>query len=122
MSKLEANPTAPTVQTEGLQDWLLRDFTICQKEYIVASIYPVLQKTLVHFVAEAKRSNQIQEKVEAPKQPEPPKLSAAPSKNLSESPAPKAKGSQSKPKPKRQTPSTTTNPKSFFSQPILSSN
>ena len=49
----------------GLSDWLIRDFTIGQREYIVESLYPVLQKTLVHFVAEAKRHNQIQEKSQA---------------------------------------------------------
>lgn len=46
----------------GLSDWLIRDFTLGQREYIVESLYPVLQKSLVHFVAEAKRHNQIKEK------------------------------------------------------------
>jgi len=50
---------------DGLSDWLIRDFTIGQREYIVESLYPVLQKTLVHFVAEAKRHNQINEKPQA---------------------------------------------------------
>ena len=70
-------------QLNGLSDWFIKDFTLGQKEYIVQNLYPVLQKTLVHFVAEAKRFNQIKEKTDSAKVNErlvkgqPPKSSSA---------------------------------------------
>lgn len=56
----------------GCSDLLLNGFTLAQKQYIVANLYPTLTKTLVHFIGEAKRMNQIEEKLEiaSPLRPE----------------------------------------------------
>lgn len=39
------------------QDALLKNFSLAQREYIVTKLYPIIRKTLVHFVTEAKNNN-----------------------------------------------------------------
>ena len=41
---------------------------MAQKQYIVTNLYPTLTKTLVHFIGEAKRMDQIEEKLEVSNQ------------------------------------------------------
>jgi len=36
------------------KDTLLKEFTPGQRDLIIHKLYPVLKKTLVHFIAEAK--------------------------------------------------------------------
>lgn len=38
-------------------DLLLKDFSVAQRDYIVTKLYPIIKKTLVHFVTEAKNNN-----------------------------------------------------------------
>ena len=38
-------------------DWLLKDFTVSQKYYIVHKLYPILKNTLEHFITEAQNWN-----------------------------------------------------------------
>lgn len=45
-----------------MNDTLLKSFSKAQKEYIIKHLYPELSKALVHFISEAKRHNQIDEK------------------------------------------------------------
>ena len=45
-----------------MNDTLLKSFSKAQKEYIIKHLYPELSKALVHFISEAKRRNQIDEK------------------------------------------------------------
>ena len=44
----------PISYSQEAKDVLIKDFTPGQKDYIIAKLYPVLRKTLVHFIAEAK--------------------------------------------------------------------
>lgn len=46
------------------RDSLLKDFSAGQRDYILHKLYPVLKKTLVHFIAEATLNNQIVEREE----------------------------------------------------------
>ena len=45
-------------------DTLLKEFTGGQRDYIIDKLYPIIRKTLVHFIAEAKMQNAIQEREE----------------------------------------------------------
>ena len=49
---------------EGLNDHILSQFSIAQKEYIVEKLYPSIEKALVHFISEAMRHNEIVERKE----------------------------------------------------------
>lgn len=76
------------------------------------SLYPVLQKSLVHFVAEAKRHNQIKEK---PLELTESTTTAGPKENSKQTDVQKFGITQKtktpvKPKPKRTIPSTTIDP------------
>ena len=47
-----------------MDDTILKGFTLPQKQYIVNHLYPTISKTLVHFIGEAKRMNQIHEVID----------------------------------------------------------
>jgi hypothetical protein len=55
-------------KTKGVEarDSLIKDFTPGQRDYILSKVYPIIKKALVHFVAEAKLSNEIVERPETP--------------------------------------------------------
>jgi hypothetical protein len=57
---------APTTKGIESKDSLIKDFTPGQKDYILAKVYPFIKKALVHFIAEAKLSNEIIERSETP--------------------------------------------------------
>lgn len=44
---------------DASDDTLLRNFTCQQRSYIIQNLYPILSKTLVHFIAEANLQNQL---------------------------------------------------------------
>ena len=45
-----------------LKDTLLADFSLGQRDYIIYKLYPIIKKTLVHFVSEATNNGQIRER------------------------------------------------------------
>lgn len=57
----ESIPIATGVEA---RDSLLAEFTPGQRDYIIHKIYPVIKKSLTHFIAEATLHDQIQERVE----------------------------------------------------------
>lgn len=59
------NQAAKVIDSDAaLSDTLLIGFSTSQKRYIIDRLYPTLSKTLVHFIGEAKRFDQIQESLE----------------------------------------------------------
>lgn len=54
----------PIANNVDAKDSLLKDFTCGQRDYIIHKLYPIIKKTLVHFVAEATRENEIVERAE----------------------------------------------------------
>ena len=60
--------TVPTANNIEARDSLLKDFTSGQRDYIIHKLYPIIKKTLVHFIAEATRENEIIEPIEEQKE------------------------------------------------------
>jgi len=54
----------PICLSQELNDTLLKEFTGGQRDYIIDKLYPIIRKTLVHFITEAKMQNAIQEREE----------------------------------------------------------
>ena len=49
---------------------LIKDFTPGQRDYILAQVFPIIKKALVHFVNEATNNGVIVERPETPDQDE----------------------------------------------------
>lgn len=47
----------PVCRGPEQKDSLLKDFSAGQRDYIIHKLYPMIKKTLVHFVAEATMNN-----------------------------------------------------------------
>ncbi len=60
--------TVPIANHIDARDILLKDFTCGQRDYIIHKLYPIIKKTLVHFIAEATRENEIVERPEEQKE------------------------------------------------------
>ena len=50
----------------GAKDYLIQDFTPGQRDYILQKVYPILKKSLIHFVSEAQLNGEIVDRPPTP--------------------------------------------------------
>jgi hypothetical protein len=53
-------------KSTGAKDFLIQDFTPGQRDYILQKVYPILKKSLIHFVSEAQLNDEITDRPPTP--------------------------------------------------------
>lgn len=51
--------TTPIATGPEFKDTLIADFQPGERDYIIHKLYPIIKKTLIHFVCEANLNNEI---------------------------------------------------------------
>lgn len=61
-----AQSIIPIAKGPEYKDTLISDFLPGERDYIIFKLYPIIKKTLVHFVCEANISNEINKRADEP--------------------------------------------------------